>query len=80
MVFYTPKEKPMMLEEVRNAGYGVSMTPTRLVLRSPYNTPETYIEDVRERVKYRCVSSLALEIFWFSVFFHPGERGADGGL
>lgn len=40
----------MMLDEVREAGYGVSMTSTRLVLRSPYNTPETYTEDVREQV------------------------------
>ncbi|KAF7690540.1 zona pellucida protein AX 1 [Silurus meridionalis] len=46
MVFYTPKEKAMILEDVQKAGYGVLMTPTRLVLRSPYNTPETYVEDV----------------------------------
>lgn len=41
----------MMLEEAQNAGYGVLVTPTRLVVRSPYNTPETYIEDVSERVQ-----------------------------
>lgn len=51
MVFYTPKEKPMMLEEVQDAGYGVLITPTRLVLRSPYNMPEIYTEDVSEWVQ-----------------------------
>ncbi|KAB5540071.1 hypothetical protein PHYPO_G00097150 [Pangasianodon hypophthalmus] len=60
MVFYTPKEKPMMLEEVQNAGYGVSMTPTRLVLRSPYNTPETYTEDV---------NGVQMEVFKVSTYF-----------
>ncbi|KAG7316350.1 hypothetical protein KOW79_019891 [Hemibagrus wyckioides] len=60
MVFYTPNEKPMMLEEVRNAGYGVSMTPTRLVLRSPYNTPETYTEDV---------NGVQMEVFKVSTYF-----------
>lgn len=51
MVFYTPKEKPMMLEEFQNTGYGVLLTPTRLVLRSPYNAPEVYTEDVSEQVQ-----------------------------
>ncbi|KAK3542320.1 hypothetical protein QTP86_022482 [Hemibagrus guttatus] len=60
MVFYTPKEKPMMLEEVREAGYGVSMTSTRLVLRSPYNTPETYTEDV---------NGVQMEVFKVSTYF-----------
>ncbi|XP_066532751.1 zona pellucida protein AX 1 [Hoplias malabaricus] len=46
MVFYTPKEKPMMLEDAQKAGYGVSTTPFRLVLRSPYNMAETYTQNV----------------------------------
>lgn len=60
MVLYTPKEKPMTLEEVQNAGYGVSVTPTRLVLRSPYNTPETCIEDV---------NGVEMEVFKVSTYF-----------
>ncbi|XP_062858610.1 zona pellucida protein AX 1 [Trichomycterus rosablanca] len=46
MVFYTPVEKPMKKVEVQNAGYGLSATPARLVLRSPYNMPELYTETV----------------------------------
>ncbi|KAM9435624.1 zona pellucida protein AX 1 [Clarias gariepinus] len=46
MVFYTLEETPMTLEEVQKAGYGVSVTPTRLVLRSPKNKPETFTDDV----------------------------------
>ncbi|KAK2864323.1 hypothetical protein Q7C36_003477 [Tachysurus vachellii] len=60
MVFYTPKEKPMMLDEVREAGYGVSMTSTRLVLRSPYNTPDTYTEDV---------NGVQMKVFKVSTYF-----------
>uniref|UniRef100_A0AAR2IJ64 ZP domain-containing protein n=1 Tax=Pygocentrus nattereri TaxID=42514 RepID=A0AAR2IJ64_PYGNA len=46
MVFYTPKEKPMMLRDVEKAGYGVKTTPTRLVVRSPYNMADTYTQNV----------------------------------
>lgn len=75
MVLYTPKEKPMTLEEVQNAGYGVSVTPTRLVLRSPYNTPETCIEDVSERVRV-CKVSVLVGILTFSLvgFLSPSTR------
>lgn len=38
----------MTLEEVQKAGYGVSVTPTRLVLRSPKNKPETFTDDVTD--------------------------------
>ncbi|TSR99429.1 Zona pellucida sperm-binding protein 2 [Bagarius yarrelli] len=60
MVFYTPKEKPMMLTEAQEAGYGVSITPTRLVLRSPYNAPETYIENI---------NGVQMKIFKVSTYF-----------
>ncbi|KAL6486534.1 hypothetical protein MHYP_G00059260 [Metynnis hypsauchen] len=46
MVFYTPKEKPMILQDVIKAGYGVRTTPTRLVVRSPYNMADTYTQNV----------------------------------
>ncbi|KAK1796108.1 hypothetical protein P4O66_009197, partial [Electrophorus voltai] len=60
MVFYTPKEKPMMLAEVQNAGYGVSSTPSRLVLRSPYNMPETYSQNV---------NGVQMEVFRVTTYF-----------
>lgn len=46
MTFYTPEEKIMLLREAQKAGYGAMSTPSRLVMRSPYNTAETYSEDV----------------------------------
>ena len=46
MTFYTPEPMDMMLAEVHQAGYGAMMTPNRLVVRSPYNTAQTYLEDV----------------------------------
>ena len=46
MTFYTPEPTVMMLDEVHQAGYGAMSTPNRLVVRSPYNTAQTYPEDV----------------------------------
>ena len=46
MTFYTPEPTVMMLDEVHQAGYGAMTTPNRLVVRSPYNTAQTYSEDV----------------------------------
>jgi len=36
----------MVLKEAEQAGHSAMMTPNRLVVRSPYNTAETYSEDV----------------------------------
>ncbi len=46
MTFYTPEPVSMVLKEAEQAGYGAMTTSTRLVMRSPYNTAETYAEDV----------------------------------
>ncbi|XP_028858636.1 zona pellucida protein AX 1 [Denticeps clupeoides] len=48
MVFqYGPsKEKPMFLNEARDAGYGVATSPSRLIIRSPYDAREVYTENV----------------------------------
>ncbi|CAN9507880.1 unnamed protein product [Ophioblennius macclurei] len=46
LTFYTPEPVPMVLREAEQAGYSAMTTSTRLVFRSPYNTAETYSEDV----------------------------------
>ncbi|KAA8583108.1 uncharacterized protein LOC116706520 [Etheostoma spectabile] len=46
VTFNTPQPVTMMLKEVEQAGYSAMATSTRLVMRSPYNTAETYYEDV----------------------------------
>jgi len=46
MVFFTPKQKAMVLEDALRAGYGVTTTKSRLVLRSGFDMPETYVENV----------------------------------
>lgn len=46
MVFFTPKQKAMQLEDALKTGYGVTTTKSRLVLRSGYDMPETYVENV----------------------------------
>nr|XP_055041376.1 zona pellucida protein AX 1 [Misgurnus anguillicaudatus] len=45
MVFFTPKQKAMVLEDALRTGYGVMTTKSRLVLRSAYDLPETYVEN-----------------------------------
>ncbi|GAA6228835.1 uncharacterized protein LOC108895975 [Lates japonicus] len=46
IVFYTPVEKVMGVTEAQRSGYGIANTPSRLVLRSPKTTPETYTQNV----------------------------------
>lgn len=46
LTFFTPEPVSMVLKEAEQAGYSAMTTPTRLVVRSPYNTAETYPEDV----------------------------------
>ncbi|XP_036003215.1 zona pellucida sperm-binding protein 2 [Fundulus heteroclitus] len=46
ITFFTPEPMSMVLKEAQQAGYSAMTTSTRLVMRSPYNTAETYSEDV----------------------------------
>lgn len=47
VVFFTPAEKAMAVAEARGRGYGIGNTDSRLVLRSPKASPETYTQNVR---------------------------------
>ncbi|XP_033991606.1 uncharacterized protein LOC117487051 [Trematomus bernacchii] len=46
VVFFTPEERVMQADEAQINGYGISSTPTRLLLRSPNPSRETYTKDV----------------------------------
>ncbi|KAM8832949.1 uncharacterized protein AB9W97_003803 isoform 2-T2 [Spinachia spinachia] len=46
LTFYTPEPVAMVLREAEQAGYGLMLTSTRLVVRSPYNTAQTTSEEV----------------------------------
>ncbi|XP_054474087.1 zona pellucida protein AX 1 [Anoplopoma fimbria] len=60
LTFYTPEPVAMVLREAEQAGYGAMMTSTRLVVRSPYNTAETYSEDV---------AGVPMEVFKVSAYY-----------
>lgn len=47
VVFFTPAEKAMTVAEARGRGYGIGDTDSRLVLRGPKASPETYTQNVR---------------------------------
>ncbi|XP_016086354.1 zona pellucida protein AX 1 [Sinocyclocheilus grahami] len=46
LVFFTPKQKAMVLEDALRTGYSITTTRSRLVLRSGYDMPEIYVENV----------------------------------
>ncbi|CAJ1077002.1 uncharacterized protein LOC117823812 [Xyrichtys novacula] len=46
LVFYTPEERIMPVAEAQRNGYGIANTATRLFLRSPKVSQETYTESV----------------------------------
>uniref|UniRef100_A0A6Q2ZEK4 ZP domain-containing protein n=1 Tax=Esox lucius TaxID=8010 RepID=A0A6Q2ZEK4_ESOLU len=60
MAFHTPEMKVMVLEDFLISGYGAMTTPKRLVLRSPYNMPETYSEEV---------AGVPMEVFSVSTYY-----------
>ncbi|XP_026089540.1 uncharacterized protein LOC113063394 [Carassius auratus] len=46
ILLYTPGEKAFHKDTLQAMGYSVSTSPTRLVMRSPFNTAETFIQNV----------------------------------
>ncbi|XP_034383779.1 uncharacterized protein LOC117727527 [Cyclopterus lumpus] len=60
LTFYTPEPVSMVLREAEQAGYGAMVTSTRLVMRSPYNTAETYSGDV---------GGVSMEVFRVSAYY-----------
>ncbi|XP_077443991.1 uncharacterized protein LOC144064950 [Stigmatopora argus] len=46
LVFFTPEEEKMTLQEAHRAGYGVANTDSRVVLRTGKSASETYIQHV----------------------------------
>ncbi|XP_059212568.1 zona pellucida sperm-binding protein 2-like [Centropristis striata] len=60
MTFHTPEPVPMVLREAEQAGYGAMTTTSRMVMRSPYNTAETYSEDV---------AGVPMEVLRVSVYY-----------
>ncbi|XP_020357299.2 uncharacterized protein LOC109904477 [Oncorhynchus kisutch] len=45
-VVFSPSKKVMNVDEVQRKGYAIANTPTRLVLRSPHNAEEIYLQNV----------------------------------
>ncbi|KAK5852826.1 hypothetical protein PBY51_006665 [Eleginops maclovinus] len=46
VVFFSPEQRVMKVDEAQKNGYWISSTPNRLVLRSPNPSRETYTQDV----------------------------------
>ncbi|XP_040920443.1 uncharacterized protein LOC121199643 isoform X2 [Toxotes jaculatrix] len=60
LTFFTPEPVVMVLREAEQAGYAAMATSSRLVVRSPYNTAETYSEDV---------AGVPMEVFRVSAYY-----------
>ncbi|XP_061668544.1 uncharacterized protein LOC133496695 [Syngnathoides biaculeatus] len=65
LVFFTPEEKRMTLQEAHKAGYGVANTATRFILRSCKSAPETYKQHVAGVPMSVLQASAILEKRWF---------------
>ncbi|XP_058469804.1 zona pellucida protein AX 1 isoform X2 [Solea solea] len=61
MTFFTPEPVSMVLREATQSGYAAKLTPTRVVVRSPYNTAETYTEDV---------AGVSMEVFRVTAYYN----------
>lgn len=48
IILYTPEEKAFDEEYILKMGYNVYSSPTRLVMRSPYNMAENYMNNVAD--------------------------------
>ncbi|XP_068593470.1 uncharacterized protein [Cebidichthys violaceus] len=72
IIFFTPEEKIMKVTEAQRQGYGISNTPTRLVLRSPLNSPETYIQKVAGVPMSVLKTSIVFEKKWLTTRIHAG--------
>ncbi|XP_028253686.1 zona pellucida sperm-binding protein 2-like [Parambassis ranga] len=60
ITFFTPEPVTMMLREAEQAGYSTMTTSSRLVMRSPYNTAETYSVDI---------AGVPMEVFRVSAYY-----------
>ncbi|XP_027895362.1 zona pellucida protein AX 1 isoform X1 [Xiphophorus couchianus] len=65
MTFFTPEPMSMVLKEAQQAGYSAMTTATRVVVRSPYNTAETYSE---------AVAGVPMEVLKVSIY-HKAQDG-----
>ncbi|XP_028295584.1 uncharacterized protein LOC114457744 [Gouania willdenowi] len=66
VIFYTPEEKIMTVTEAQRHGYGITNTPTRLVLRSPKTSPETFIVNVAGVPMQMLKTSTIFEKTWLA--------------
>uniref|UniRef100_A0A8C6WPG1 Zona pellucida protein AX 1 n=1 Tax=Neogobius melanostomus TaxID=47308 RepID=A0A8C6WPG1_9GOBI len=60
LTFYTPEPITMVQREAEQAGYGAQTTAQRLVIRSPYQSPETSSEEV---------AGIPMEVLRVSVYY-----------
>ncbi|XP_016524386.1 zona pellucida protein AX 1 isoform X1 [Poecilia formosa] len=67
MTFFTPEPMSMVLKEAQQAGYSAMTTATRVVVRSPYNTAETYSE---------AVAGVPMEVLKVSIY-HKAHDGLN---
>ncbi|XP_034384063.1 uncharacterized protein LOC117727742 [Cyclopterus lumpus] len=72
VVFFTPEEKIMTVTEAQRQGYGISNTPTRLVLRSPITSPETYTRHVAGVPMTVLTTSTIFEKQWLATQIYAG--------
>ena len=77
VVFTIPEQRVMKIDQVQRTGYGITNSPTRLVLRSPLNAPETFFQNVSPLVCTKLPKFVDGPMSSFLDVF-TGSRGTNG--
>uniref|UniRef100_A0A8C4F656 ZP domain-containing protein n=1 Tax=Dicentrarchus labrax TaxID=13489 RepID=A0A8C4F656_DICLA len=66
LIFFFPEEKIMTVAEAQRSGYWIASTASRLVLRSPKTSPETYPQNVAGMAMTVLRTSVIFEKKWLA--------------
>ncbi|XP_064195781.1 zona pellucida protein AX 1 [Anguilla rostrata] len=78
--FHTGEAKAMTTEEAHDKGYGLSISSTRALLRSPFNTPESTTVDVSGVPMQLIKASTYLKRKWMMKQLYSAAACPTGGV
>lgn len=80
VMVYAPAEKTFSLVQLQGQGYGLHISPTRLLIRGPHNTSATYFQDVAQIPMAILKSSVIYEYRWMLFLVKAAAACPAGGV
>ncbi|KAK0137803.1 Zona pellucida sperm-binding protein 2 [Merluccius polli] len=80
VVFFSPDERPMTVTQALGRGYGVTNSPTRLVLRGSPTAPDAYYQDVAGVPMTILKTSTIFEKKWIASQIYATVACPTGGV